>query len=174
MAKRVNSHHSNRRYDWKEPEILSFVEFNLLVRQQVKEIIQSQEHIQRLCNQFSSSGEIGSDECDYLLTALHSIRIAICTFYRLFEEPGSLPAIVKPLYYPLLAELFASEMLIEKITQIARSFRLPGRLVSNTMVKQHFTLIHNLGELLETCENIKLFAQHMLDQACFQLLRKIK
>ncbi len=173
MTRRVSSHPSNRRYDWKESGKLSFAEFNLLVRQQVTEIVQSQEYIQYAYNLFRSRGDIGSDECDYLLISLYTMNESICTFYKIFDEPISLPSVVRPLYYPLVAELLASERLIKRTTQIAKSFCSPGRIVSNAVVKQHYTIVRCLEELLEACEEIKLYTQNMLDQARFQIPRYI-
>jgi hypothetical protein len=173
MTKRVNSHPSNRRSDWKEPGKSSFAEFNLLVRQQVTEIIQSQEHVQRAYDLFRSRGDIGSDECDYLFASLRTINISLSTFYKTFEEPMNLPSVVRLLYYPLVAELLASEKLIKRTTQIARGFSSPSRVASNAVVKQHYTIIRSLEELLEACEAIRLYTQNMLDQARFQMLRQI-
>lgn len=172
MPKHISSYPSNRRYDWKEPGKLSFAEFNLLVRQHVAEIMESQEHIGRACHLFRSKGDISSDEADYLLVSLHTIIASICSFYRTFEAPMSLPAVVRPLYYPFVANLLASEKLIKRTVQIVRTFNSSGHRISTAVVKQHYKIVRNLEELLEACEEIKLTSQSMLDQARFQLFRQ--
>jgi hypothetical protein len=164
MTKQV----SNHSHEWIEPEKLSFTEFNILVRRQVMEVIQSREHVEHAYDIFSSRGGISSDECDYLFSSLHTMSTSICTFNSLFEVSRSLPPVIVPLYHPLAAELAASEKLIKRTMQITRNFSAPDQPVSSAVVKQHYTIIRNLEELLEACEEIKMRSQSMLDQARFQ------
>jgi hypothetical protein len=167
MTKRVNDHRANRGYKWKEPGRMSFAEFSILVRQYVKEVLQIREQVQRAYNVFSSQGNICSDECDYLLASLRRMNAIVCTFRRLFEEPEGLPSVVTPLYYSLAAELCTVEKSVKRLIQLTVSFCSINRVVLNATVKQHYTIICSLEELLEVCENIRLCSRILLDQAHF-------
>lgn len=174
MSEQVSSYPSDGRHSWKEPVKLSFADFNLLVRQHVAEIVQNQEYLQRARALFRSRGDISSDETDLLLVSLQAISNTICSFNRILEDPITLPSVVRPLCYPLVAKLFASEKLIKRTEQRVKAFRSSGRIISTAVIKQHYSIIHILEELLDVCEETKLSARSVLDQARFQISRQMR
>jgi hypothetical protein len=170
MAKRVNDHRGD---EWQEPGRMSFTDFSTLVRQNVTEIMQVREQVQRAYDIFSSQGNIGFDECNYLLASLRRMNTTVCTFHQLFEAPGKLPAVVSFLYYSLAAELCSIEKQVKRVMLLIGSLCSINRVALHTAVKQHYTIISILKELLEICQNVRVQSQALLDQARFQRPRSM-
>jgi hypothetical protein len=173
MAGYMSGQWSNKRDEQGKPIRLSLNDLIVLVRQHTLEVTQARERLQHIYETFRDQGDIWFDECDYLLTSLHTMEVTISDLYKLFEETDHLPFVLIPLRYQLLAELCTAKDHLQSLTLSVQAFSYTCRVISIQAVKQHYAITRDQEELLKISKNITFHAQSLFDQARFLERRSI-